>query len=74
MFRVVVRMGEFEVRLETDGTYPDCANDVTNRAKDLLKTSVAEVKAAGWSPLEIELEDDEEDSDTPTTGFDTSAD
>jgi hypothetical protein len=69
MFRVVVQMGQLEVRLETDGTYPDCSNDVTNRAKELLTATVVELKQAGWSPLDVEVEEEEEEEESDTPGF-----
>jgi hypothetical protein len=65
MFRIVVAIGEVEIRLETDTSYPDCIDDITNRTKDMLASTVKEIVAAGWSPLMMEVEE-ELDSTTDT--------
>ena len=64
MFKIVVTIGQLEVRMETDKAYPDICDDLTNRTVMMLKSAVSETRSAGWCPLDVEIE--EEESDTPT--------
>lgn len=60
MFKASVSIGGVLVAIETDVPYPDVANDLTNRAAELMKQTLAEVKTAGWTPFDV-LEDDDDD-------------
>lgn len=68
MFRATVELGQIKICCETNLPYPDAAQDVTNRAHQLLTEAVFRVREAGWMPFEVEIieSDDDETVDNPT--------
>lgn len=68
MFRATVELGQIKVCCETNLSYPDAAQDVTNRAHQLLVEAVKRVRDAGWMPFEVEIieSDDDETADDET--------
>mgnify|MGYP003346779282 FL=1 len=61
MFKASVNIGGVTVSIETDVPYPDVANDLTNRAAELMKQTLAEVRTSGWTPFDIIDVDDDDD-------------
>lgn len=66
MFRVVIQIGQLEVRCETDKMYPDAAQDVTNRAREALRDAVTLARKANWVPVDVEVVEEEEEESSET--------
>lgn len=51
MLKISADIGWVSVSIQTDGAYPDIADDLTNRAKNLLQEAVTQCWEAGWDPM-----------------------
>lgn len=48
---VSVTIGAISVMAESDAPYPDAAQDLTNRVRELLHDAVEQCHSAGWNPM-----------------------
>lgn len=61
---VTISLGELQIWLSQDGSYPDQVSDLCNRAAVLFGTSLAQTQAAGINIMSPDgEEDDDEDED-----------
>jgi hypothetical protein len=51
MLEITAEIGWIKVSVKTDGAYPDIADDLTNRARVLIRDLVLESFEAGWNPM-----------------------
>lgn len=58
MLKIVAEIGWIKVTIKTEGSYPDIADDLTNRARTLIHDLVVESFEAGWNPM-VEAKADE---------------
>ncbi len=68
--RVVISLHRLYVEIEQEASYPDQLTDLTNRAKELLATSMVIAKEQGidirnmdFCDCEVDAGDDDEDDD-----------
>lgn len=62
MLKISASVGWISVEVETDGAYPDIADDLTNRARVLLSDGIHHCAKNEWNPMkdaEEETEDEE---------------
>lgn len=51
MLKITAEIGWIKVTIETDGAYPDIADDLTNRTRVLMHDLVQESFDSGWNPM-----------------------
>lgn len=48
---VSITIGAISVMAESDAPYPDAAQDLTNRVRELINEAVGQCHTAGWNPM-----------------------
>jgi hypothetical protein len=68
--RVVISLHRLYVEIEQEASYPDQLTDLTNRAKELLATSIVvakdqgiDIRSVDFCDCEVDAGDDDDDDD-----------